>query len=199
MNFLAKVKVSSFKFQKNMIISEELKQNNIAEYIIYMWQTEDMLRTLDFDIEKIQEQIVDKYNIEDKVKLSIRKWYAGLIQMAELENIKKVGHLQVFSNIVNDLNDLHLWLLNEASQTPYKQAYEVANPNIKALSGKMQNKLVNEIDICLHGLYAIMLLKLQNKEIHKDTLTAVDSFRKLIAILVSKYHDREKHPEKYYK
>ena len=33
-----------------MIISEELKQNNIAEYILYMWQTEDMIRSFDFDI-----------------------------------------------------------------------------------------------------------------------------------------------------
>jgi len=182
-----------------MIISEELKRTNIAEYIIYMWQTEDMLRTLDFNIEKIQEQIIDKYDIENEMKSSIKNWYTGLIQMAELENIKEAGHLQVFSNIVNDLNDLHLWLLNEASQVQYKQAYEIAIPNLKALSGKMQGKVANEIDISLHGLYAIMLLKLQNKEIHKDTLTAVDSFRQLIAILVSKYHDREKNPDTYYK
>ena len=35
-----------------MIISEELKNNNIAEYILYMWQTEDLIRSFDFDIEK---------------------------------------------------------------------------------------------------------------------------------------------------
>ena len=182
-----------------MFISEDLKQNNIAEYIIYMWQTEDMIRSLDFDIEKIQETIIDKYDVDDEMKAGIRNWYNSLIQMAELENIKQSGHLQVLTNIVNDLNDLHLWLLGEVSQIQYKQAYELAAPNIKILSGKMKVNVANEIDICLHGLYAIMLLKLQNKEIHKDTLTAVDSFRKLIAILASKYHDREKHPEKYYK
>ncbi|NPA45429.1 MAG: DUF4924 family protein [Chlorobi bacterium] len=182
-----------------MFIAEDLKKNNIAEYIIYMWQTEDMIRSLDFDIEKIQEQIIDKYDIDDEAKAALREWYLSLIQMAELENIKESGHLQVITNIVNDLNDLHLWLLSEVSQIQYRQAYEFAAPNIKLLSSKMKVDVTNEIDICLHGLYAIMLLKLQKKEIHKDTLAAVDSFRKLISILVSKYHDREKHPEKYYK
>jgi len=182
-----------------MFISEDLRQNNIAEYIIYMWQTEDMIRSLNFDIEKIQENIINKYDVADEMKVGIKKWYSSLIQMAELENIKQSGHLQVLINIVNDLNDLHLWLLGEVSQVQYKQAYELAAPNIKILSSKMKVDATNEIDICLHGLYAIMLLKLQNKEVHKDTLVAVDSFRKLIATLVSKYHDREKHPEKYYK
>ena len=182
-----------------MFISEDLKQNNIAEYIIYMWQTEDMIRSLDFDIEKIQETIIDKYDVDDEMKVGIRNWYQSLIQMAEIENIKQSGHLQVLTNIVSDLNDLHLWLFSEASQVKYKQAYEVAAPNIKLLSNKMKVNATNDIDICLHGLYAIMLLKLKNKEIHKDTLTAIDSFRNLIAILASKYHDREKNPDKYYK
>jgi len=182
-----------------MFISEDLKQNNIAEYIIYMWQTEDMIRSLDFDIDKIQEHIIDKYDVDDEMKLGIRNWYSSLIQMAELENVKQSGHLQVLVNIVNDLNDLHLWLLGEVSQLQYKQAYELAAPNVKLLSSKMKVDATNDIDICLHGLYAIMLLKLKNKEVHKDTLSAVDSFRQLIGILATKYHDREKKPEKYYK
>lgn len=182
-----------------MIISEELKQNNIAEYILYMWQTEDMIRSFDFDIEKIKEQIVEKYDISENIKNKIDKWYQGLIQIMELENIKKSGHLQVFNNIVDDLNDLHLWLLTQPAEIKYKNYYEAAVINIKALAGRMPGTTKNEIDICLHGLYAIMLLKLKNKEIGSETTNAVDSFRYLIAILVSKYNDREEHPEKYYK
>lgn len=182
-----------------MFISEDLKQNNIAEYIIYMWQTEDMIRSLDYDIEKIQKTIIDKYDVDDEMKQGIRNWYSSLIQMAELENIKQSGHLQVLTNIVSDLNDLHLWLLQQPTEAQYQQAYQEALLNIKLLSSKMKVDATNEIDVCLHGLYVIMLLKLQNKEIHKDTSVAVDSFRNLIAILATKYHDREKKPEKYYK
>ncbi len=183
-----------------MIISEELRKNNIAEYILYMWQTEDLLRSMNFDINIIKTEIINKYDVDDELKTSILNWYSGLIKMAELENIKESGHLQVIQNLVNDLYDLHLWLLNNNSELKYKQAYQLANPHINLLAGKMKaSSSTNEIDICLHGLYALMLLNLQKKEITKDTNIAMDTFKKLIGLLASKYHDREKKPEKYYK
>jgi len=181
-----------------MLISSELKQTNIAEYILYMWQTEDILRAFNFDKRKIKTEIVDKYDVSDEVKESILSWYKSIIQMAELENIKKSGHLQIIRNITNDLNDLHLWLLNQASEVQYKQYFDLALPHIKALEEKMQGTAENDIDVCLHGLYALMLLKMQQKEISEQTKTAIDTFRKLIAFLSSKYKEREEHPEKYF-
>ncbi len=181
-----------------MLISSELKQTNIAEYILYMWQTEDVIRAFNFDIEKIKKEIVDKYDVSDEVKENIVSWYKSMIQMAELENVKKSGHLQIIRNVVNDLNDLHLWLLNQPSEVQYRQYFDLALPHIKALEEKMQGTAENDIDVCLHGLYALMLLKMQKKEISKDTQTAMETFRKLIALLSSKYKDREEHPEKYY-
>lgn len=35
-----------------MYISKQLKQKNIAEYLLYMWQVEDMIRANNFDMEK---------------------------------------------------------------------------------------------------------------------------------------------------
>lgn len=181
-----------------MLISSELKQTNIAEYILYMWQTEDIVRSFEFDIEKIKSGIIDKYDVSVEHKNNIISWYESLIQMAELENVKKNGHLQILRNIVNDLNDLHLWLLTRPDQVQYKQTFDIALPHIKALEEKMQGTAENDIDVCLHGLYAVMLLKMQQKEISKDTQAAIETFRKLIALLAAKYKDREEHPEKYY-
>ena len=36
-----------------MLIAREKKKNNIAEYILYMWQLEDMLRALKLDMEQV--------------------------------------------------------------------------------------------------------------------------------------------------
>ena len=41
-----------------MFISKQLKENNIAEYLIYMWQVEDMIRANGCDMEKIKKNIV---------------------------------------------------------------------------------------------------------------------------------------------
>ncbi len=181
-----------------MLISSELKQTNIAEYILYMWQTEDIIRAFNFDTDKIKSEIVDKYDVDDKIKEEILSWYKNIIQMAELESIKRSGHLQILRNIVTDLNDLHLWLLNHPAETQYKQYFDMALPHIKALEEKMQGTAENDIDVCLHGLYAVMLLKMQKKEISRDTNAAIETFRKLIASAAAKYKDREEHPEKYY-
>lgn len=35
-----------------MYISQQLKQQNIAEYLLYMWQIEDLIRANGFDMEK---------------------------------------------------------------------------------------------------------------------------------------------------
>ncbi len=181
-----------------MLISGELKQTNIAEYILYMWQTEDIVRAFGYDIEKIKENIVEKYDVSDEIKENILNWYRSIIEMSELENIKKTGHLQIIKNNVNDLYDLHLQLLNKPDEFQYRQAYDFALPHIKALEEKMAGTTENQIDVCLHGLYAFMFLKMQQKEISKETSASMESFRKLIALLSAKHKDREEHPEKYY-
>ena len=40
-----------------MFISKQLKENNIAEYLLYMWQVEDMIRANGMDMERIKEQL----------------------------------------------------------------------------------------------------------------------------------------------
>ncbi|MBR7134324.1 MAG: DUF4924 family protein, partial [Bacteroidaceae bacterium] len=41
-----------------MFISKELRKNNIAEYLLYMWQVEDMLRANNMSIENICSSVV---------------------------------------------------------------------------------------------------------------------------------------------
>ena len=44
----------SLKFEtKNMVKAEQKRTENIAEYIIYMFQTEDLVRALKLDLNQI--------------------------------------------------------------------------------------------------------------------------------------------------
>ena len=82
-----------------------------------MWQTEDLIRSLDFDIEKIEKEIISKYEESDEIKTKIREWYKNLIEMMDMENVRKKGHLQIIINIVIDMYDLHLRLLQLPQET----------------------------------------------------------------------------------
>ena len=41
-----------------MFVSRQLKEKNIAEYLIYMWQIEDLIRANGCDMEKIKSTII---------------------------------------------------------------------------------------------------------------------------------------------
>ena len=41
-----------------MIVAKEKRENNIAEYLLYMWQVEDIIRACNYDITVINANIV---------------------------------------------------------------------------------------------------------------------------------------------
>ena len=99
-----------------MLIARQKKEENIAEYIIYMWQLEDLLRANQLDIERIQKLIIDPHPVDEATKKEMREWYENLIQMMKLEHVEEKGHLQFIKNTVEDLNDLHMELLQKPKE-----------------------------------------------------------------------------------
>ena len=92
-----------------MYISQQLKQQNIAEYLLYMWQVEDLIRANGFDIERIKKNIVEPYpSLSEEQKKALIQWYADLINMMHDEGVMEKGHIQINKNIIVWLTDLHL-------------------------------------------------------------------------------------------
>jgi len=58
-----------------MLIAQQKLKDNIAEYILYMWQVEDMIRACNMDIEVIQERIVNPMVDDEDIRKQIRSWY----------------------------------------------------------------------------------------------------------------------------
>ncbi len=170
-----------------MIIAKQKKKNNIAEYILYMWQIEDLIRACKFDFDIIDKKIISQFNLDKNTLTEIRNWYKGLIEMMIEEGIKEKGHLQFINNIVNDLYRFHSALLKSDKHNKYQQLYLQASDNINVFKQKSQNKTINDIEICLNGLYAILLLKLKKEKISTETSTAVSTFSKLLAYLSQLY------------
>jgi hypothetical protein len=174
-----------------MLIAREKKKSNIAEYILYMWQIEDIIRSFEFSPEKVKGGIVDRYEQSTQVKNEIMQWYLSLIKMMKDEGILQHGHLVFLVHKVNELNDFHQLLLLSPKQKEYKEAYNNAKPNIEALAEKGNPVERNEIDICLTGLYGLLLLKLQQKTISEDTLNSLRTVSILIALLADFYKKYE--------
>ena len=71
-----------------MIIASQKKKENIAEYLLYMWQIEDLIRAYGLDIDRIQQQIIDPYDISPEQKKAMREWYESLIDMMHTEGVE---------------------------------------------------------------------------------------------------------------
>ena len=44
-----------------MIIAQQKRKENIAEYLLYMWQVEDLLRACDLDDDRIDQLLVSRF------------------------------------------------------------------------------------------------------------------------------------------
>ena len=113
-----------------MIIAQNKRKENIAEYLLYMWQVEDIIRAYGLDINKIKASIIDRYDVDDDTRRAITDWWEGLIMMMQHEGKKETGHLQINKNVLIRLTDLH----NELLQSPkypeygaefYKRLYSI--------------------------------------------------------------------------
>ena len=67
-----------------MFISRELRKKNIAEYLLYMWQVEDIIRANNLSLDKIKELLVEPYNLPAESKAELVEWYDNLIEMMRL-------------------------------------------------------------------------------------------------------------------
>ncbi|MCD8166018.1 MAG: DUF4924 family protein [Bacteroides sp.] len=166
-----------------MYISQKLKKENIAEYLLYMWQVEDFLRAHELDLERIKQTLGRQQ--EDKALLT---WYEELIEMMRLENKTESGHLQIHTNTLILLSDLHQNLLGSRKYPFYEASYYKVLPFIVELRAKNRTEDKGEIEICFDALYGMLLLRLQQKEINPQTVVALQEITKFISSLATYYH-----------
>lgn len=165
------------------------KKYNIAEYLLYMWQIEDLLRAYNLDIDLIQKSIIDPVYETERERSNARNWYEGLVMMMKSEGVQERGHLQINKNIIIELTDLHLRLLKDSTESEYIGVYYNTLPYIVELRSKAANKDVVELETCFTALYGYLLLKVQKKEISKETQAAVTQITSLLRLLSKKYRE----------
>ena len=129
------------------------KQENIAEYLLFMWQTEDLLRACNLDIDQVQRSLIDSSYTTDEERAKARDWYEGLIMMMKQEGVQQEGHLQINKNLIIDLTDAHLRLLKDPKESEYIALYYHTLPHIVALRAKAGDKQLPELETCFTALY----------------------------------------------
>lgn len=175
-----------------MFIAQEKKKTNIAEYVLYMWQVEDIIRSNNFDLSQISDLIINKYDVSEEVRYDIKFWYQNLIEQMMKEGIADKGHLRETLKHVEELNNLHNSLLTTVQDQAYQEQYLKTKDNLNNFMLKSGGEAANEIYACFLALYGLLLLKLKQAEISSTTKEAMATFSGLLAILVDRYNKLQK-------
>jgi hypothetical protein len=171
-----------------MLIAKQKLKENIAEYILYMYQLEDVIRAYDMELDAIMENYV-RPQLSDESNLGeYREWYAGIIQKMKVQKIEKAGHLLSTRDILVELSYLHNTLMNITRDQKYLGVFELAHKFIEEFKEKSNLKDKNHIEIAFHAMYMKLLLKLQKKEISAETEEGFDAMRIMLAYLSQSYN-----------
>lgn len=144
------------------------KKENIAEYILYLWQMEDYLRAFPAQADATAE-------------------LHELNEMMHREGIVDSGHLQLAQNALSELEELHTRLLQE--DAIYRAAIIRLTPSLNLLKAKTDRPTMSDIEACLLLLYQIMLLRLQKREITPQTTSVQQQATQLLQFLSKTYYD----------
>ena len=86
---------SNFNTTSNVYISQQLRKKSIAEYILYMWQVEDIIRAYECSLSRIRREYISQFDYTDEQKEEMVDWYGNLIRMMNEEGKRQGGHLQI--------------------------------------------------------------------------------------------------------
>lgn len=144
------------------------KKENIAEYILYLWQLEDYLRAF-------PEQAASNTELME------------IADMMYSEGIMNGGHLQLAQNALDEMEELHNELVE--TEAPYRAVIMHLEPRLNLLKAKTNNPLMSDVEACLTLLYQVMLLRLKQQEISAETDEVVKDATQLMRFLSKTYYD----------
>ena len=155
-----------------MLIAKQKRKENIVEYILYLFQIEDLIRAFQFDTDLIEKNIVSNYQANNETHEEISAWYENLLAMMIKEVLREKGHLQFLRNLIDELNELHLKLLETRVVESYLPTFQQVAGLLTEL--KQKNPAAgNDIQLALDAVYGFLLLKMQKKEVSPETTDAV--------------------------
>ncbi len=173
-----------------MLIAQQKRNENIAEYILYLYQIEDLIRAFQFNVSNIETKLVSQYQVEDKKRQEISDWYKNLVVMMEKEQIQEKGHFQFLINLINDLNELHLKLMESGIDKAYVSEFKSISGLITELYVK-GNTIKNDVQTSLDAVYGFLLLRMQKKEITEETTEAIKRISNWLGNLSKMFKDFE--------
>jgi len=171
-----------------MLIALQKQKENIAEYLLYMFQIEEIIRTFQLDLDKIMTHFVETSIPNVSYLNQYREWYADLIKQMKVRGLEKEGHTETVNEVIMELVYLHTTLLTIVNDEKYKTLVEHASEYLNEFKGKANMTQRNDVEVLLHAMYMKLQFKIRKQEISAETEEAMDKLRIQLAYLAREYN-----------
>ncbi|MCB0761016.1 MAG: DUF4924 family protein [Flavobacteriales bacterium] len=172
-----------------MTVAQNKFSNNIIEYVLFMWQMEDLARAADFNPDVYASLLGEGRTEEDR--RDEMEWFEGLCSTMKNESCVISGHIQELERLVAELQQLHYNLLRVIEDKQYQQTYVSVYPSLQEFQKHMTEDGKSDVESLLTGLYGLLVLKLKGKEVSGPTQKAMDEFSQLLGLLAAHYRRRK--------
>lgn len=166
-----------------MDVAKRLREENIAEYILYLWQIEDLLRALQFSPEAIYSQLIKPRELDADTEEELLEWYTDIADLLQKEDKESVGHMNHSIHLIGALENLHLQLFQLPIGQRYRELFARLAPQLGELrkivekSERLEDEEISDIELSFRALYAVMLYRIKGdekeKKISEDVIEVV--------------------------
>ena len=170
-----------------MRVAQQKLKENIAEYLLYMFQIEDVIRSFNFDLDAILDVFVRPTLVDDSFLNQYKNWYSDLISQMQKQGVEKDGNIDSLKEIIIELIYLHNTLLTVVNDEKYKSLVDAAAEDILAFKEKSNFLKRHDIETLLHAMNMKLQLKMRKQEISPETELAMDKMRVQLAYLSREY------------
>ena len=147
-----------------MDIALSKRKENIAEYILYLWQLEDLLRALQFSPEAVYTTLIaPRKELDEQQKSAFLIWYMDIANLLRQEGKEEKGHLEHTLHLIQDMHDLHLQLQKLPVGEHYRTTCARLEPELPKLRAVLGNPGMNDTELCFRALYAAMLYRIKGQ------------------------------------
>ncbi len=170
-----------------MFIALKYRETNIVEYVLYVWHIEELIRSFNFDIEEIEVNVMQKFNLNEAAHDEMKRWYQGLIQQMTEQDIREKGHLSELNELMTEIQYLHHSLMTVYQDKEYQTLAAQAAPSIETLKSKGDGRHRTDIEVAMNGLFGVLVLKLRKRQVSEETQEAIKSISTMMATLANHY------------
>lgn len=174
-----------------MLVAQKKRKENVAEYILYMFQIEDIIRALDFDAEALHNYVQNGYRLTPEQMAETEKWYEEIAMEMQLRDAVESGHIARVDDLISELQTLCEKLLKDPTQSLFASLYYAALPSVVQIRSHSGGHNYKEVEAAFVGIYGYLTLKNKGAEISEETEKAVKQFSTFLAMLADRYRGIE--------